>query len=417
MPASRVLQRSVNIEDVRQLARKRAPKAIFDYVDGGSDGEVTLRDNRRAWDEVLFRPHNAVHVSRPDLRTRVLDCDLAMPMLLGPIGFSRLIHPEGERGVAEAAGAEGIGFCMSSFSGYSADRVAAVAKGPLWYQLYLAGGREATEATIERAWKAGYKVLAVTVDTNTPGMRERDLRNGAPHLMSGNIGKMLPHLPSILSRPRWLARFLADRDAMFFPNIQVPDEQGTIRPMPATDVRRMLAGAVVTWGDLEWIRRVWPGPIVAKGVITDDDARRAIDNGCAGVVVSNHGGRQLDTCYPSLRALPEVVRAVRTDGVVMVDGGIRRGGDMIKALCMGAHAVLIGRAYAYGLMAEGREGVAKAIAILKADLERTMILLGVASLAELDDSFVDVPELWRGHRPAVRASGGKGHDPSRSGSI
>jgi isopentenyl diphosphate isomerase/L-lactate dehydrogenase-like FMN-dependent dehydrogenase len=241
-------------------------------------------------------------------------------------------------------------------------------------------------------------VLAVTVDTNAPGMRERDLHNGAPHLMSGNLGAMLPYLPSILARPRWLARFLADRD------IQVPDAQGRMRPTPAADVRRMLAGAVVTWGDLEWIRKVWPGPIVAKGVITGDDARRAIDYGCAGVIVSNHGGRQLDTCYPTLRALPEVVRAVRTDGVVMVDGGIRRGADVIKALCMGAQAVLIGRAYAYGMMAEGREGVARAIAILKADLERTMILLGVASLAELDDSLVDCPEHWRGHRFAAIGS-------------
>jgi isopentenyl diphosphate isomerase/L-lactate dehydrogenase-like FMN-dependent dehydrogenase len=404
MPPSRALQRAVNIEDLRQLARRRAPRAIFDYVDGGADGEVTLRDNRRAWDDVLFRPHNAVHISKPDLRTRVLDSDLAMPMLLGPIGFSRLIHPEGERGVAEAAGAEGIGFCMSSFSGYPAHQVAAAARGPLWYQLYLAGGREATEATIERARKAGFTVLAVTVDTNAPGMRERDLHNGAPHLMSGNLGAMLPYLPSILARPRWLARFLADRDAMFFPNIQVPDAQGRMRPTPAADVRRMLAGAVVTWGDLEWIRKVWPGPIVAKGVITGDDARRAIDYGCAGVIVSNHGGRQLDTCYPTLRALPEVVRAVRTDGVVMVDGGIRRGADVIKALCMGAQAVLIGRAYAYGMMAEGREGVARAIAILKADLERTMILLGVASLAELDDSLVDCPEHWRGHRFAAIGS-------------
>ena len=164
--------------------------------------------------------------------------------------------------------------------------------------------------------------------------------------------------------------------------------------MPASDVRRMLAGAVVTWKDLEWIRAAWPGPILAKGVITGDDARRAMDYGCSGVVVSNHGGRQLDTCYPALRALPEVVRAIGSQGTILVDGGIRRGGDILKALCMGASAVLIGRAYAYGLMAEGHDGVAKAISILKADLERTMILLGCASLSELNASFVDVPRHW-----------------------
>jgi L-lactate dehydrogenase (cytochrome) len=156
----------------------------------------------------------------------------------------------------------------------------------------------------------------------------------------------------------------------------------------------MLTGAVVTWDDLTWIRAAWPGPIVAKGVITGDDARRALDMGCAGVIVSNHGGRQLDTCYPTLRALPEIVRAVNGEGVVMVDGGIRRGGDILKAICMGAQAVLIGRAYAYGLAAQGREGVAKAIAILRADLERTMALLGCPSLKDLNPSYIDVPKHW-----------------------
>jgi isopentenyl diphosphate isomerase/L-lactate dehydrogenase-like FMN-dependent dehydrogenase len=388
MPSA--LERAVNIEDLRQLARRRVPLPIFDYVDGGADGEVTLRDNRRSWDEVLFRPRNAVHIPKPDLRTSLLGCDLALPMLLGPIGFSRLINPQGERAVAEAASEAGIGFAMSSFSGYPCEQVAAAAKAPLWYQLYLGGGREVSEATLARVWKAGFKVLAVTIDTNCPGMRERDLHNGAPYLMSGNIAGMIPYLPSVLSRPGWVMRFLADRDAMFFPNIQIPGKG----PCPANDVRSMLTGAVVTWEDLKWIRAAWPGPIVAKGVLTGEDARRAMDLGCVGVIVSNHGGRQLDTCYPTLRALPEVLRAVNGEGVVMVDGGIRRGGDILKALCMGAQAVLIGRAYAYGLAAQGREGVARAISILRADLERTMALLGCASLKDLNSSCIDVPKSW-----------------------
>lgn len=389
-PASRALQRAVNIEDLRQLARKRVPLSVFDYIDGGADGEVTMRDNRRSWDEVLYRPHNAVHIPQPDLRTTILDCDLALPMLLGPIGFTRMINSQGEPAVASAAGEAGIGFCMSSFSGFTADKVAAAANGPLWYQLYLAGGRDVCIATLDRAWKAGFKVLAVTIDTNVPGMRERDPHNGAPYLMSGNIAGMIPYLPNILSKPRWLAQFLLHRDAMFFPNIQLPGKG----PCPASDVRSMLTGAVVTWGDLQWIKAAWPGPIVAKGVITGDDARRALDHGCSGVIVSNHGGRQLDTCYPTLRALPEVVRAVNGQAPILVDGGIRRGGDILKAICMGAQAVLIGRAYAYGLAAEGGAGVAKAISILKADLERTMAHLGVASLKELDASLVDVPKSW-----------------------
>ena len=390
MAASRALQRVVNIEDLRQLARRRAPLPIFDYVDGGAEGEVTLRDNRRSWDEVLFRPHNATYIPKPDLRTNVLGFDLAMPMLLGPIGFSRLINAQGERATAQAAGAEGIGFCMSSFSGWACEEVASVSNAPLWYQLYLGGGRDVCEATLARVWKSGFRALAVTMDTNCPGMRERDLHNGAPALMSGNIAGMIPYLPSILSKPRWLAQFLSDRDAMFFPNIQIPGKG----PCPASDVREMLSGAVVTWADLEWIRKAWPGPILAKGIITGDDAHRALDHGCEAIIVSNHGGRQLDTCYPSLRALPEVLRAVNNRAPVLVDGGIRRGSDIIKAICMGASAVLLGRAYAYGLMAEGREGVAKSISIIKADLERTMTLLGVSSLQQLDASFIEVPKHW-----------------------
>ncbi|HEX4997026.1 MAG TPA: alpha-hydroxy acid oxidase [Terriglobia bacterium] len=390
MQGSRALRRVVNIEDLRRLARKRVPLPIFDYVDGGADGEVTLGDNRRSWDEVLFRPQNAVNVQQPDLQTSVLGCDLAMPMLLGPIGFTRLINSEGERAVAAAAGDAGIGFCMSSFSGYSCQSVAAAAKTSLWYQLYLAGGREVVEGTLDRAWKAGFRILAVTIDTNVPGNRERDLHNGSPFLMSGNVLRMLPYLPSILRKPGWLAQFMTDREAMFFPNIQLPGKGAC----PASDVRAMLTGAVVTWGDMKWIRDVWPGLIVTKGVITAEDARRAIGSGASGVIVSNHGGRQLDTCYPTLRALPEVVQAVNGEVPVLVDGGIRRGGDILKALCMGAQAVLIGRAYAYGLAAEGRAGVERAIAILKADLERTMALLGCASLRELRASLVAVPKRW-----------------------
>jgi len=232
--------------------------------------------------------------------------------------------------------------------------------------------------------------LAVTIDTNAPGNRERDLHNGAPYLMSGNYLRMIPYLPSVLRRPRWTAQFLADRDAMFFPNIQLPGKGAC----PAADVRTMLTDAVVTWADLTWIRQVWPGPILAKGVLTAEDTCRAFDTGCAGVIVSNHGGRQLDTCYPTIRALPDVVRAAHGQGPVLVDGGIRRGGDILKALCMGASACLVGRAYAYGLMAAGGAGVARAIAMLKADLERTMALLGCGSVRELDGSFIDVPKSW-----------------------
>jgi L-lactate dehydrogenase (cytochrome) len=201
----------------------------------------------------------------------------------------------------------------------------------------------------------------------------------------------LPFLPHLLRHPRWLAGYLSDRkQVMFYPNVVLP-ETG---PMRARDVRGNLTKAAIAWEDLRWIRAIWPGPIVMKGVITGDDARRAVDAGATGVIVSNHGGRQLDTCYPTARALPEVVRAVQGQAEVLVDGGIRRGADIVKALAMGARAVLVGRAYAYGLAAAGHPGAARAIAILRADLERTMALLGCASTASLDGSYVDLPKSW-----------------------
>src|SRR5579883_1114520 len=379
----------VNISDLRRLAEQRVPKAVFDYIDGGAEGEITLRENVRAFEEVVFRPRNAVSVKHPDLRTSVLGSELSFPLILAPIGFTRLFHPEGERGAAEAAGKAGIGYCLSSFSGYRAEELAKASSGPLWYQLYLAGGREAVEASLERAQTAGFSALAVTIDTNCPGLRERDLRNGIPQLMSGSLFAKIRFTPQLLERPAWLASFLADRDVMKFPNIVVNGAA-----MRAGDVRDMLLQSIVSWADMKWIRQAWRGPILLKGVITGEDARRSLDEGAAGVIVSNHGGRQLDCSSATLRALPEVVEAVNGRAEVLVDGGIRRGGDILKAICLGAKAVLCGRAYAYGLAAAGKAGVARAIEILRADAERTLVLLGCASVKELDRSFVQVPKSW-----------------------
>jgi isopentenyl diphosphate isomerase/L-lactate dehydrogenase-like FMN-dependent dehydrogenase len=384
------LDRAVNIDDLRRLARRRTPSVVFDYIDGGADGEVTLRENCRSWNDVLFRPRNAVRLDGCDTKTTVLGAGLAMPILLAPVGYTRLFHPDGEVGVARAAKAAGIGYVLSTFSGYRVEEVAAAA-GPLWYQLYLAGGQGVVEASLARAWAAGCRVLAVTIDTNAPGWRERDVRNGSSQLIGPGIVNKLPFVPQLLGHPRWLAGYLSDRkDVMFYPNIIVPG----VGPMRARDVRGNLLKASFAWSDLTWIRKAWPGAIVMKGVITGEDARRALDEGAVGVIVSNHGGRQLDTCYPTVRALPEVVRAVQGRAEVLVDGGIRRGADIAKALAMGARAVLVGRAYAYGMAGAGEPGVARAIAILRADLERTLGLLGCASTGALDASYVDVPKHW-----------------------
>jgi L-lactate dehydrogenase (cytochrome) len=384
------LDRVVTIADLRRLARRRAPAVVFDYIDGGAEDEVTLRDNRRSWDHVLFRPRNAVRIPTFDTKTTVFGAELSMPVLLAPVGYTRLFHPDGELGVARAARAAGIGYVLSTFSGYRVEQVAAAA-GPLWYQLYRAGGRSVAEASLARAWSAGARVLAVTIDTNAPGMRERDVRNGSAELVGNRLLAKLPFVPDLLKHPRWLAGFLRDRrEVMLYPNVVIPGRG----PLLARDVRTNLSTAMLAWEDMQWIRQAWPGPIVMKGVLTAEDARRAIGEGAAGVIVSNHGGRQLDTCYPTARALPEVLRAVDGQGEVLVDGGIRRGGDIAKALAMGAKAVLIGRAYAYGLAAAGEKGVARAVSILRADLERTLALLGCASVAQLDGSYVTVPREW-----------------------
>lgn len=375
----------VNIGDLRRLAERRLPRAIFDYVDGGSEREITMRENERAFEEVVFLPRNAVDAKQLDSRVTVLGAELSFPLILAPVGFTRLIHPAAERAVAQAASKAGIGYCMSTFSGTHVNDVRAVSKGPLWYQLYCAGGREVVEASLERAQKAGFTVLAVTVDTNVLGYRERDVRNGVLPLMSGSFSARLPHLPQILKRPSWLAGFLTDRDAMLFPNVQIDG-----RAMYAGDVPKQLTENPVKWEDLKWIRESWTGPILMKGVSTADDARRSLDEGAAGVIVSNHGGRQLDSSPASLRALPEIVEAIGTRGEVLMDGGIRRGSDIAKALCLGAKAVLCGRAYAYGLGAAGQAGVERAIEILRVDFERTVRLLGCRSVGQLGRELVQV---------------------------
>jgi len=377
--------RVVNIEDLRLLARRRLPKVVFDYLEGGAEGEVTLRENRRAFDAVTFRPHHAVSVSGVDLRTAVLGSELAFPVLLAPVGYSRLLHPAGERAAAGAAGAAGVAYILSTMSGHKLEEVKAASSGPVWYQLYLIGGRDAAEAAIARARAAGYAALVVTIDTPVAGLRERDVRNGVAELLAGSLVAKLPFLPQLLARPAWLASFLRDGGVPALPNVVAPG-QG---PMPLVDVTTALARAAVTWEDLRWLRDAWHGPIVVKGVLTGDDACRAVDAGAAAVVVSNHGGRQLDGVPASLRVLPEVVTAVGGQAEVLMDGGIRRGSDIVKAICLGARAVLVGRAYAYGLAAAGEAGVTRALDILRADMERTLKLLGCAAISQLDRSFVD----------------------------
>jgi L-lactate dehydrogenase (cytochrome) len=382
--------RVICIDDFRPIARQRLPRSVFDYLDGGAEGEVTLRENCRIFNDVTFRPRHAVALADCNLCTTVLGFNLSLPILLAPVGYSRLMHPGGEVAAARAAGRAGIGYILSTISGHKLEDVKAGSTAPVFYQLYLMGGRGAAEGSIERARRAGFSALVVTIDTPVSGIRERDYRNGMKELVSGGLLEKIPYLPQILSRPGWLTSFLMDGGLPALPNVVVPGKG----PMALIDVAAALAESAVTWADLKWIKESWKGPIVVKGVLTADDARRAIDEGAAAISVSNHGGRQLDGVPASLRVLPEVVDAVNGRIEVLMDGGVRRGTDVAKAISMGARAVLCGRAYAYGLAAAGEAGVDRAIDILRTDLERTLRLLGCPSVAALDRSYVNVPKSW-----------------------
>ena len=377
--------RVVNIADLRRLAKRRLPRLVFDYIDGGAEDEITLRDNARAFRDIRFRLRQCVAVPACDLRTTVLGTTFALPFLLAPVGFSRMFYPRGEAVAARAASAAGTGYILSTFSGTRLEDIREQAAGPLWYQLYVPGGRAVAEAAIARARAAGYSVLVVTIDTPVSGMRERDYRNGVGPLLAADWRRSVPHLGQFVTHPRWVLDYLADGAPRAFPNVELPG----IGAMPCSDVGALLASTVITWSDFQWIRDAWNGPVVVKGVHTGDDARRAIDAGADAIVVSNHGGRQLDGVPGSLRALPEVLEAVNGRVEVMVDGGVRRGGDIVKALCLGARAVLVGRAYAWGLGAAGGPGVDRAIEILRADIERTLRLLGCPSVAQLDASYLE----------------------------
>jgi len=396
--------RIINIADLRRAAQKRLPRVVFDYIDGGADAEWTMRENARVFDDVLLRPRSAVATPGVDLRTTVLGATIDLPFLLAPVGSSRLFYPRGEEVAARVAGDAGTIYALSTLSGCAVRDVKAATRGPVWYQLYLIGGRDVATAGIERAKNCGCSALVVTVDTPVAGMRERDIRNGTRELVSGAPFTMLPHAFQFLARPRWFAAFLRDGGLMSFPNIVL--ESGA---MPYADVGAALEQSMVSWDDFKWIREAWQGPIVVKGVHTADDARRAIDHGAAALVVSNHGGRQLDGVAPTLRVLPEVIAATRDQAEVLLDGGIRRGSDVVKALCVGARAVLIGRAYAYGLGAAGGAGVARAIDILRSGIVRTMKLLGCSSVRDLDRSFVHIPAEWLNDR--ANDSQTNGHSP------
>jgi isopentenyl diphosphate isomerase/L-lactate dehydrogenase-like FMN-dependent dehydrogenase len=382
------------VEDARTLARRRLPDVVFDYIDGAAETERTMVANRDSFEAVGFVPEMAVpgRTAAPSLATTVLGTELSLPVVLAPVGFTRAMAPGGDVAGASAARQARTLFTMSSMSGHTMEQVATAAGGPVWFQLYGLGGRTGAEQLVRRARELGFTALVVTVDTPIPGNRERDLRHGVSLPLRLNRETAVRFAPQAILHPRWLAAFARDGFSMDLALAAGLGDPGAPMSVDEAVVRWVLEP--VSWDDFSWLREAFGGPVLAKGVLSAADARRAVDAGAAGVVVSNHGGRQLDSVPASLAALGEVVAAVGTQVEVLMDGGVRRGSDVAKALALGARAVLIGRPWAYGLAAAGERGVVRVLDVLRGELDRTMRLLGVDDVRELGARHVAPPAGW-----------------------
>ncbi|MBE9057137.1 alpha-hydroxy acid oxidase [Sphaerospermopsis sp. LEGE 08334] len=352
----------INLFEYEQLAKAHLPKMAFDYYSSGAWDEITLKDNRAAFTRVKLRPKMLVDVSEINLTTEVLGASLQLPLMVAPMAFQCLAHPDGEIATAKAAVSAGVGMVLSTLSTKSLEDVAMVENGLRWFQLYIHKDRGLTRALVERAYAAGYKALCLTVDAPVLGKREQDQRNEftlPPGLHPANLTQMS--------------------------GLDIPQEKGESGLL--TYFAQQINPAL-TWQDLEWLKSLSPLPLVLKGILRGDDAVRAVEYGAQGIVVSNHGGRQLDGAIASLDALPEIVAAVEGKAEVLLDGGIRRGTDILKALALGAKAVLIGRPVLWGLAVSGETGVADIINLLKEELTTAMALSGCASLEDIDSSLV-----------------------------
>ena len=372
------LEQAVSIEDLRRMAQRRLPRAIFDFFDGGAEDEVTLRENRAAFERVRLLPKVLVNVAQVDLRTDIFGQESKLPLAIGPTGGIGAGRPGADLMLARTASAFGIPYTLATPATASIERIAEeVGDARRWFQLYVVRDRDFRHKLVQRAWNAGYEALFVTVDLAVSGKRERDPRNGF----------VTPYRPNwrnsrdVLTRPGWLLDIMrhglptmANFEGYKFSSTKVTDI--------ATAVGREM-DASFDWEELKRLRERWPGKLVLKGVERPDDAERALALGCDGVVVSNHGGRQLDGAAPSLEALPDVVRAVGSRMTVLLDGGVRRGADILKARALGAQAVLVGRATLFGVMAGGEAGARRALEILSGEFERTMKLCGVRAIEEI----------------------------------
>jgi len=369
---------AVNVADLRAIAKRRLPRFVFDYVDGGSEDERTLAGNREAFARLRFAPKTLVDVSKRDLSTSLLGAPAKLPVVVGPTGLNGLAWRDGDMELARAAARAGVPFAMSTVSMSLVDDVAREAPGRLWLQAYVFTERRITDAIMDRALAAGFECAILTSDFPVSGKRERDVRNGLARPSFPLATKL-----DILMHPRWLATVATRRPR--FVNVERELAPG----QDANEfVMKDMFDPALDWDDLEYFRDRWPKKLLLKGVLRADDAVRAAAVGVDGLVLSNHGGRQLDGAISGLEALPDVARAVGGRVSLFVDGGVRRGGDIAKAVALGAEGVLLGRAPVYGLAAGGGAGVSHALGILADELDRTLALTGCTRIADLSPDLI-----------------------------
>jgi L-lactate dehydrogenase (cytochrome) len=372
------------IEDLRQLHKRRVPKAFFDYADRGSYAEHTLRANQDDLQQIKFRQRVLVDVSKRDLSTRILGEPAALPLILAPVGLLGMQHGDGEIHACRAAQAAGIPFTQSTMSICSIEDIAAAVDKPFWFQLYVMKDRGFIKSLIERAIAAKCSALVLTVDLQVIGQRHADIKNGMTVPPEWTLSKLL----DFASKPAWVAGVLRGKRRTF--GNLVGHLKGTEDITALSSWISSQFDTTLSWKDVDWIRSIWPGKLILKGILDVEDAELAAKSGAQALVVSNHGGRQLDGAPSSIEVLPEIVDAVGSKIEIMFDGGIRSGQDVMRALALGAKSCMIGRAYAYGLGAAGEAGVAKAIETIAKELATTMGLCGVNTIAEIDDHVLAV---------------------------
>jgi L-lactate dehydrogenase (cytochrome)/(S)-mandelate dehydrogenase len=375
-------RRAYNIDALRGLARAQLPRPVFDFADGGAEDEQTLRRNEAAFDDIALLPRPLTGAAQRDLSVSLLGARLSMPLIVGPTGLAGLFWPDGERCAARAAHAAGTAFCLSHGSVCTLEDLAATGASPRWMQVFIYKDRGFTRELAERAAKAGYDALVLTTDNQMLGNRERDIRNGFS--IPPRFG--VAGLAGMALKAEWLWRMRRDIKRVTFGNYARPGESADIKALAGR--MASLLDPSMSWADVEDLRKTWTRPLILKGVLHPDEARAAVERGIDALIVSNHGGRQLDGAAASLDALPGIVAAVGGRIPVLIDGGIRRGADVVKALALGATACLVGRPQLWGLAVAGEAGVAQMLAIYRQEIDRVMGLCGVTSIAGIDRSLL-----------------------------